>query len=74
MKVSLQEASAGDHVVTLVGKEAAWVAVMALRAGWLSPREAEKLVPLARGIALILGEDLPPHRHAEGMTSLERDY
>lgn len=56
---------AADYVVAALGRDGARLAVAALRAGWLTPEEAAVLEPLAAGIAFMLGEPLPKHRHAD---------
>lgn len=53
---------AADYVTAAIGVDGARVALVALRAGWLTPAEAERLEPLAAGLAQILDEPVPPHR------------
>lgn len=52
---------AADYVIAALGRDGALVVLRALRAGWLTPAELEQVEPLARGIAHLLGEELPPH-------------
>jgi hypothetical protein len=47
-----------------LGSQGAFLACMALCAGWLTPAEAATLRPLAAELGRQLGEDLPPHRGA----------
>ena len=53
---------AADYVTAALGPAGAHLALLALRAGWLTPAEAEQLEPLARGLAQILDEPVPTHR------------
>jgi len=55
--------TAADHVVAALGQEAARLAMISLRADWLTPTEAYDLEPLAVGIAYLLEEECPPHRN-----------
>lgn len=55
---------AADYVTAALGRDGAQLALVALRAEWLTPAEAEQLEPLAVGLAHILGTALPAHRAA----------
>jgi hypothetical protein len=54
--------AAARLMVDALGAHAAYLAAVALRAGWLTPREAAQLEPLAAELGRQLGEDLPAHR------------
>ena len=50
--------TAADYVLAAIGPDNAGLLVAALTAGWLTPEEAERLRPLAAGIAYLGGVDL----------------
>lgn len=53
---------AADYVIAALGPIGAAKTMHALRAGWLTPAEADLLEPLARGIAKLLEVEVPEHR------------
>lgn len=55
---------AADYTIAALGRDGARLALIALRADWLTPDEAARLEPFATGIAQLLGEQLPAHREA----------
>lgn len=61
-------AIAADALVSALGRDAAMLLLVAMRAGWLTPAEAAKLEPQARELAIMLETELPPHRDAPGLT------
>lgn len=53
---------AADAIVAAIGRHDAQLVLAAIRAGWLTPAEADALEPLAAGIGFLLGVDVPAHR------------
>ena len=64
--------SAADNIVAAVGEEGAAIVLWALRADWLLRREAERLEPIAAGIAYLLKKEVPRHRGQKCRTSVVR--
>ncbi len=55
-------AMSASHLISALGPDDARLALSALRAGWLTPPEARRLLPLASELARRLGARIPPHR------------
>ncbi len=64
--------TSADCAIAGLGLENAMLLMRALRAGWLTPEEAERLEPLAVAIALLLDVDVPQHRGADARTEIVR--
>ena len=61
--------TSADYLIAGLGPEPARLVLRALRAGWLTPEEAETLEPLAAAIAFLLGDvDVPQHRGSDART------
>lgn len=54
--------AAADYLVASLGARAAATVMLACRAGWLSPDEADMIEPFAVAIAHLLDSPVPPHR------------
>lgn len=65
--------TAADYLLAAVGQEAAKVALVALRADWLTPDEAWDLEPVAVGLAYLLGMECPKHRGADPTITISAD-
>lgn len=62
--------AAADYLISGLGKEGARIVMHALRAGWLTPSEAEQVEPLAVAIAYLLEESCPAHRDRPPSTTI----
>lgn len=60
--VSYEVVGAAESIDRGLGRDGALLAMRALRAGWLTPGEAERLEPLAAALAFVLDVELPAHR------------
>jgi hypothetical protein len=55
--------TAADYTLAAIGKENAELFVLALTAEWLTPGEAEKLRPIAAGVAYLAELDVTKLQH-----------
>lgn len=60
--VSYAVVTTAERLIGALGREGGLLAMRAMRAGWLTPTEAERLEPLAAALAFVLDVDLPEHR------------
>ena len=55
--------TAADYTIAAIGRENAELFVLALTAGWLTPDEAQRLRPIAAGVAYLAELDVTTLKH-----------